>query len=98
MFLNGELVKNVDLNLKIVLHKYLICFQEYISSIVYTNGENHLFSSLLITCVKAISQMKRVFESRFGKRFEKSFSLISKSLLESNFQKKKVTFASYSRK
>ena len=45
---NGEMVKNVDLNFKNVLHKYLICSLEYISMIVYTNVENHLFLPLLI--------------------------------------------------
>ena len=46
---NGEMVKNCDLNLKIVLPRYFICSLEYISMIVYTNGENHLFSSLIIS-------------------------------------------------
>ena len=41
---NGE---KGDLNLNF-LHKYFICSLEYISMIVYTNGENHLFSSLVI--------------------------------------------------
>ena len=46
---NGEMVKNGDWNLKIILHKYFICSLEHISMIVYTNGENHLFLSLLMS-------------------------------------------------
>ena len=36
------MVKNGDLNLKFILQQYFICSLEYISMIVYTNGENHL--------------------------------------------------------
>ena len=46
---NGEMVKNGDLNFKIFPHKYFIGSLEYISMNVYTNVENHLFSSLLIS-------------------------------------------------
>ena len=42
------MVKNGDLHLKIFSHKYFISSLEYISMIVYTNVENHLFSSLLM--------------------------------------------------
>ena len=42
------MVKNGDLNFKFFSHKYFISSLEYISMIVYTNVENHLFSSLLI--------------------------------------------------
>ena len=49
MVKNGEMVKNGDLNFKIFSQKYFISSLEYISMIVYTNVENHLFSSLLIT-------------------------------------------------
>ena len=45
---NGEMVKNGDLNSKNFSHKYFISSLEYISMIVYTNVENHLFSSLYI--------------------------------------------------
>ena len=45
------MVKNGDLNLKNVLQWYFICSLEHISMIVYTNGENHLFSSLLIRMI-----------------------------------------------
>ena len=40
------MVKNGDLNFKMFSHKYFIISLEYISMIVYTNVENHLFSSL----------------------------------------------------
>ena len=43
------MMKNGDLNFKIFSHKYFISSLEYISMIVYTNVENHLFSSLFIT-------------------------------------------------
>ena len=46
---NGEMVKNGDLILKFFSHKFFISSLEYISMIVYTNVENHLFSSLYIT-------------------------------------------------
>ena len=49
------MVKNGDLNLNFFPHKYFISSLhkyfislEYISMIVYTNVENHLFSSLII--------------------------------------------------
>ena len=42
----GEMVKNGDLNFNFFSHKYFISSLEYISMIVYTNVENHLFSSL----------------------------------------------------
>ena len=42
------MVKNGDLNFKIFSHKYFVSFLENIAMIVYTNVENHLFSSLVI--------------------------------------------------
>ena len=48
---NGEMVKNGDLNLQDFLHWYFISSLENISMIVYTNGENHLFSSLFMSKV-----------------------------------------------
>ena len=52
---NGEMVKNGDLNFKNFSHNYFISSLEYISMIVYTNVENHLFSYLLISYFHKIS-------------------------------------------
>ena len=53
---NGEMVKNGYLNLKFFSHKYFISSLECISIIVYTNVENHLFSSLVMSLVLYKSQ------------------------------------------
>ena len=57
---NGEMVKNGDLNFKNFSHKYFISSLEYISMIVYTNVENHLFSSLIISIKYIIVEKIRV--------------------------------------
>ena len=65
---NGEILfflKNGDLNLKIFSHKYFISSLECISMIVYTNVENHLFSSLIITLLLNYSNHLYNFHSQF---------------------------------